>query len=227
MNDIEFERLLVSALAKAADRDYMNIPGEEIVPLSQKHQKWMQKFIKNPQAHVKRQKRPVYLRVLRTAAAIAVTTSILFGAAMLPPEVRAIVADFIKTWLEDRVIYGVIDGSVSNIPDTITLGYLPDGFDITFELSEGFGPVMRFESSDRQFIEIEVLAENSKITLDNEHSDFYTTFINDNIVDVYRSNTMGYSSMLVCHNEERNIFIVIAGSIDVGELMEILGSLEY
>ena len=227
MNDVEFERLLVSALAKAADRDYINIPDEAIVPPSPRHQRWMQRFIKNPQAHIKRQKRPLYVRALRTAAAVAVTISILFGAAMLHPEVRAIVADFIKTWLEDRVIYGVIDGSASNIPDTITLGYLPDGFDITLELSDSFGTVMIFESSGQQFIEIKALAEGSKLTLDNEHSDFYATFLNGDVIDVYESNTLGYSNTLVCHNEERNIFIIITGSIDVGELMEILESLEY
>ena len=146
---------------------------------------------------------------------------------MLHPEVRAIVVNWVKTWLDDRTVYGTTDGIVSTIPDSVIFRYIPDGFELVFESNNELGITMRFESADYQFFEAEIVGQGAKIEIDNEHSDFYTVAIDGYIADVYESNASEHSSIVICHDENRNIFIIITGSIDVGELIKILENIEY
>ena|GEM_PF-2401932 len=231
LNDIEFEQALKKALITAAEADCMrDMPpdeklGSQLAPSAKFGQK-MTRLIKNPKSYIKSQKRPPYRRFLNTAAMIVLAVSMLLGVSMLYPPVRASVTKLTRTWADTHSRYENTGEDAPIIPTSVTLGYVPDGFELVLEDYHELGIAIVYQAEDGTFLSLDI-SWLGKFYINNEHSDFYTMTIDNYSVDVYESNDANYQSILVCHDENRNITINIIAYLDVDELAKIISNMEF
>ena len=114
ISDAEFDILLTKAIYRAAKLDYCAAPTDdeldEIIHPSLRFRRRLKAMLSNHGRYIRSYRRPIYLRVLRTAAIFLIAFTVLLGAAMaVSPTVRAAVTDFVRSWFEDRTIYQTSD----------------------------------------------------------------------------------------------------------------------
>lgn len=232
MTDVKFESMLKSSLFRAAELDYLeSIPTEEelrsLVTPSIKFERKMSKLTANAKAYLRKLRMPVYQKVLRAAAAALLIISTLAGISMFNPDVRAMVINFVRIWFSDRTRYEVTDSVDSIIPDSVTLGYVPDGFELDFELYDSFGANLVYGSDNNDYFDIAITGKTGRPHIDNEHSEFYSVVVGERIVDVYESNNMDYPSILVSFDDDKALMTIITGTINVDELISVLEGISF
>ena len=220
-NDAEFDKLLTSALYRAAELDYIDsLSDEELereVQPSPRFKRRMGALLRNPNRYARAQRRPLYLKVLRSAAAVFVAITVLFSGAMaVSPTVRAAVVNFVRTWFEDRTVY---ETPARDMHQDWTIGYIPQGFVLVEEEYNEFRFFNVYQDNDGNLIYITI--SSGKLIVDNEHSEFYEIIINGNATDVYESNDPEYPSIVIVHDETSGVFITLIAEIDAGELIRI------
>jgi hypothetical protein len=227
INDDNFDKLLTSALYRAAELDYGDMPSDEELEMtvqpSQRFRRKMKNLLRNPRRHIRSQRRPVYLKVLRSAAAVFIALTILFGAAMAAsPTVRAAVVGFFRTWLEDRTIYEI---PTRDLDSEWTFGYIPEGFELVEKLLMEFQQhVYIYQNSDSA--RIGIVISSGKQIVDNEHSDFYQITINGNPADVYETNDPLHPSIVVMYDKANGVFITFNAEIEISEIIKIAENIE-
>lgn len=225
MRDSEFDALLKEALFEAAELDYFsNMPPDEeldkLIKPSKRFLKNMEKISKNPQQYIRARRRPMYQKILQTAAMIIVTIAVLFGALMAHPTVRAKVLEFISTWFGDHTRYEIVDDTQSVMPKSIEFGYIPEGFCLDFEIIEDTLCSMQYENNSQEYFILEIRNSDAKALIDNEHSEFYQVYMGDILVDVYERNDSEILNVLVYYSDHK--IVQLTGTLDVEELMLIL-----
>jgi hypothetical protein len=221
IDDAGFEKLLTAALHRAAELDYEDAISDEELALavqpSQRFQRKMKNLLRNPPRHIRNQRRPIYLKMLRSAAAVFVAVTVLFGAVMAAsPTVRAAVVNFVRTWLEDRTIYETPDRDMYG---DWTFGYIPEGFVLIEEFDTEAHFIHIYQNDDS--ISISITISSGKQVVDNEHSVFYETTINGNAADIYESNNPEYPNVIVMYYETTGVVITLVSEIDVSQLIRI------
>jgi hypothetical protein len=226
IDDASFDKLLTVALYRAAELDYGDIPSDDELDLtiepSQRFQRKMRDLLRNPNRHIRSQRRPLYLKVMRYAAAIFIAFTLLLGTAMAAsPTVRAAVVNFVRTWFEDRTEYQIPG---SELHREWAFGYIPDGFELIEEARNELQQFYVYQNTNSTNIFITI--SSGRQSVDNEHSDFYQMTINGNAVDVYESNDPQYHSIIVMHDEMYGVFITLNSEIDISELIKIAENIE-
>ena len=220
IDDIEFEKRLTSALYRAAELDYTDTQDETLehsVLPSLRFQRRMRGLVKSPTRYVKNQRRPIYIRVLRTAAAVLIIFTMTLGAAMaVSPTVRAAVVDFVRSWFEDRTEYKTTPGLLER---DWTFGYIPEGFELEAEMENELQVFRVYSNINSERIFIDIGAGQGFI--DNEHSVFYQLTINSSLVDVYESISEEYYNIIVIYDDFSGSIINIISSIDIDEIIKI------
>ena len=221
MSEIEFDEILTAALYRASELDIENTPSnselDELVQPSKRFQRKMKALLHNPKAYTRNIRRPLYIKMMRVAAAIFIALAVLFSATMaVSPTVRATVANFVRTWLEDRTEYSV---PPQDLHRAWTFGYIPEGFELVEEINLGLILLYTYENSNSEEILISI-STGSQI-VDNEHSDFYSTRINGNDADVYVSNDIEYPSIVIMIHEQTGMKIMLQSEINIEEIIKI------
>jgi len=226
IDDAIFEELLTSALYRASELDYEDMPSDKelnrTVRPSLRFKRKMNVLLRSPVKHDSNQRRPIYFRVLQTAAAVIVAFTVLLGATMaVSPTVRAAVIDFVRSWFEDRTEYWTPDGPLEG---NWRFNYIPAGFTLADEMVNELQifRVFENEASDRIFIAISA----GKTVIDNEHSVFYSTVIKGHDADIYESSDPQYPSIVMIHDAAAGVFITISAEVDLGELIKIAENIE-
>jgi len=123
MTNEEFDKLLTASLYRAVELDYADMPSaaelDKIVQPSENFERKMKAVLQNPKKSVKNRQRPIYYKILRTAAAVLITFTVLLGTAMaVSPTVRAAVIDFVRTWFvsPNDIRYGM---NIDDVEDMI------------------------------------------------------------------------------------------------------------
>ena len=126
MTEVEFDKLLTAALYRAVKLDYADMPsGEELdktVQPSEDFKQKMKTLLQNPKKSIQskhRPKRPLYFKILRVAAAVLITFTLLIGSAMVvSPTVRAAVINIVRTWFSspNEIRYGM---NIDDVEDMI------------------------------------------------------------------------------------------------------------
>ena len=232
MNDVEFERLLKTAVIKAAELDYMSdIPPEEelsqVIKPSATFEKKMAKLINDPKTYTKKSRRPTYIKALRTVASIFLVISIMFSLSMLNPVARAKFVALVRSWFEDHTEYAIIDDAGVKIPDSATLGYIPDGFSLSFEAHNQISLNLLFRADTGKYFDVEIFGDRNLLHLDNEHATLYSSSVDGYAVDVYESEGEDYPSTIVCYDEDNALIISITGTLSIDELTQVLEELSY
>ena len=232
MNDVEFEYLLKTAVIKAAELDYMSdMPPEEelsqIIKPSATFEKKMARLINDPKTYTKKSRRPTYMKALRTVASIFLVITIMFSLSMLNPVARAKFVALVRSWFEDHTEYAIIDDAGVKIPDSVTLGYIPEGFILSFETHNHISLNLLFRTDTGRYFDIEIFGDSKLLHLDNEHAALYSVVVNGYPVDVYESDDEDYPSTLVCYDEDNSLIISMTGTLSISELIKVIEGLSY
>jgi hypothetical protein len=226
IDDASFDKLLTVALYRAAELDYGDIPSDDeldsTIQPSLRFQRKMRNLLRNPNRHIRNQRRPIYMRVMRNAAAVFIVFTVLLGAAMAAsPTVRAAVVSFVRTWFEDRTEYQSPERGLSR---EWTFCYIPSGFELIEEFKNELQQLYVYQNVDSTTLSITITS--GKLAVDNEHSDFYHVVIDGNTVDVYESNNKEYPSIIVVYNEAYRVFITLVSEIEINELIKVTENIE-
>ena len=220
ISEIDFERQLKAALIKAAEIDYMSkIPPDDEIIVSPTLERKMHRLLRNPSGYIRNRRRPIYMRALRTAAMVAISLTIAFGALMSVPRVRAIVVEFVRSWFSTHTEYRIV-----GLPNTEIgaweIGYVPQGYEFANDHSDVLGVFLEFRNAESAPLFIDITGGAGAIYLDNEHAEFYEIDINGNSTDVYESNTVGHPSHIVVYDAKENIVITVSGEAIIEELIK-------
>jgi hypothetical protein len=225
MTDIEFDRLLTRALWLAAEEDY-DLDGlpEDVIAVPAKSKRKIRAMLRNPIAYVRRRRRPIYIRALRTAAVILLALSVAFGAVMAVPSARAAIIDFVRTWFGDRAEYTTLGA-----PDTTLgewkIGYIPEGFEPVAKGNDGLIAFAEYSDNNSMRLSVDIYNHSGTLTLDNEHSDFRQTEINGQPADIYESNDAEYFNHIVIYAADENVIIKLSSELEISELIKIAASI--
>jgi hypothetical protein len=221
MDDLIFEKRLTAALYRAAELDCGTAsPADAESSPTLKFQREMRALLRNPRRYIQNLRRPVYVRALRSAAAVFAAVAVLFGAAMAAsPTVRAAVSELVRSWLVDRTRYDLTDKGLSLTPGEWTFGYIPEGFALIEDHQNEINITRIYQNSESKLIML--IVGTGSVVVDNEHSEYYQTKINGHTADVYESNTAAYPNNIVMYFESEHAIAALASEIEINELIKI------
>lgn len=169
---------------------------------------------------------PMYKRAMQTAASFLLIVSVLFGLSMLNADAHATFAEFVKALFSDHTEYSY-EGDISDeIPKTLELKYIPDGYKLLDEKYDSLGAVAFYQSEENQILSIEILDDTEKVHVDNEHKNFYSMELGDYSADVYESNSEKHPSTLLCIDENRKLILIATAYLSIDELTKIIENIE-
>ncbi len=228
MTDMEFDAMLKRAVLEAAESDYMK-SEEESSPaeLSSKYERRFRKMLKDPVAYVKRLRKPVYLRILETAAAVLLVVSTLFGLLMLNPTVRATFSAIMNKNLDDRNLYRLMEEADTVLPDSVTLGYVPDGYELESEKYDENSIDIIYSSETGELLYLILIDNIGLLQIDNEHYKIKETTIENYTVKIYETTNDKLSNKLICYDENTNLIISLDGYLSISQLKKVLLGLSY
>jgi len=223
-NDVKFDRLLTAALYRAAEIDYGDIPSDEeleqILHISPRYKSKMKLLFNKRKNAAQKQKRPIIAKIMQTAAVILVTFSILLGTLMaVSPTVRAMVVDFVRSWLEDRTEYYTPSQNFDPNKEWV-FEYIPEGFELIDSYKTDLHLFNVYKNPEDTLLMIFI--SDGKQIIDNEHSIFSQSELeNGNLIDIYESNDPDYPNNIVIFDASANLLITITSEVSIDELIKI------
>lgn len=226
IDDAQFDELLTAALYRADELDYYDMPSDEeleqLVQPSPRFQRKMKSLLRDPNRYIRSRRLPIYVKVMRSAAAVFIVLTLLLGSAMaVSPTVRAAVVNFVRTWFEDRTVYQTPDHVLDK---EWTFGFIPEGFKLIDAIETELHLLYIYQNDHALILSITVSRE--KQVVDNEHSVFSQTVLSGRSADIYESIDPQYPSIIVIFDELSGVFITLVSEIDVGELIRIAENIE-
>ena len=132
--DAFMSKVLLDAIAFDEDRLEEKIP----YAASTRHRHQMRAMLKDPVRWARERGKPVWKRVLQTAAVILLILSLGLGGVMLAsPTARATIVRWVAEWYETHIVFRYAGEDAQGEMSQYELGELPEGF---------------VENSERQFI---------------------------------------------------------------------------
>lgn len=127
--DWTFDSLLEQGLLLAAAKDAEELDQDEEVEFSPKYQKFRREFLKDPFRCARRKKRPVWKKVLQTAACLLLAAALGLAALLaVSSEARAGLLQWVRTIGDTSVSYDFYAGPTNQVPPRYEIGALPEGY---------------------------------------------------------------------------------------------------
>lgn len=229
MTDFEFERLLTEATEQYAMVQAAELlrDAPEVAP-SEAYLSWERAFLSNPMGDAKRNLRPLWRRMLRSAACLLLTVSLALGAVMVVnPSARAAVLRMVRQWFATHTEYTFSSGSRAEV-GTWTATYLPDGFEQIQSASFSGATDTVFENQEglALYLSIMPMEEGFGVGVDNEHSTLQHVEINGNPADLYAADTAGGTSQLIWTDEAEDTAFLLYSTLPPEELVRVGSGLE-
>lgn len=231
MDDRKFDALLRRALMDAAMEDARPAwEGAEApdIQWSPRYRRRMRRLLNDPYGTVKRLTRPMWKKVLQTAACVVLATVVALGGLLaVSPTARAKVWALVGQWFETNTEYRFHGSAVGYAPDVIWRPtYLPAGFSET-EADE-VDPAQRILFTNTQgetiVLEYQPIQDGMGYGIDNEHSDFSRISIHGNPADLYISNTESWPNFLLWTDENERTAFLLTSEIESSEIILIAES---
>ena len=122
--DAFMSKVLLDAIAFDEDRLEEKIP----YAASARHRRQMRAMLKDPVRWTRERGKPVWKRVLQTAAVILLMLSLGLGSVMLAsPTARATIVRWVTEWYETHIVFRYAGEDAPEMP-RYELGELPEGF---------------------------------------------------------------------------------------------------
>ena len=217
------ELLLRANLPEALD-----LP-EGLEPVPDALEERMAPFLSRPFA-AGRRKKPLWARVLRTAAVLLLALSLTAGAVLwASPAVRvwaAELARMLMVWTDvsaDFLFHGG-DGAETDL-SCWRPTWLPEGYEEVEVWDPGGVYKITYENAEGQSLTLRCISPNtSAVSMDNEHSDYSEITINGSKAYLLVSNAEGWQSSLIWTNEENSVMFILRGYISAEDLIRMAES---
>lgn len=218
---MSFDDVLRRALVDAAGSDFESVLSADILstPVYSRRYLYRKKhMLADPFHYAKHMGRTFWQRSLSRVAVILLILSILFGSAMLIPEVRAVITRVVTSWFDTHTTYeftGAESGDSKWYPV-----YLPKGFVETL-YDDAFGSVtICFENGDA-WITLDYLPteEGGSISMDHEHTDLTEIQVSNRPAQLYRAKESGGVSYVVWTSAGDETLFVLSATIGEAELI--------
>ena len=217
------ELLLRANLPEALD-----LP-EGLEPVPDALEERMASFLARPFA-AGRRKKPLWARVLRTAAGLLLVLSLTAGAVLwASPAARvwaAGLARMLMVWTDvsaDFLFHGgdAAETDLSCWRPT----WLPEGYEEVEVWDPGGVYKITYENAEGQSLTLRCISPNtSAVSMDNEHSDYSEITINGSKAYLLVSNAEGWQSSLIWTNEENSVMFILRGYISAEDLIRMAES---
>ena len=217
------ELLLRANLPEALD-----LP-EGLEPVPDALEERMASFLARPFA-AGRRKKPLWARVLRTAAVLLLALSLTAGAVLwASPAARvwaAGLARMLMVWTDvsaDFLFHGgdAAETDLSCWRPT----WLPEGYEEVEVWDPGGVYKITYENAEGQSLTLRCISPNtSAVSMDNEHSDYSEITINGSKAYLLVSNAEGWQSSLIWTNEENSVMFILRGYISAEDLIRMAES---
>ena len=217
------ELLLRANLPEALD-----LP-EGLEPVPDALEERMAPFLSRPFA-AGRRKKPLWARVLRTAAGLLLVLSLTAGAVLwASPAARvwaAGLARMLMVWTDvsaDFLFHGgdAAETDLSCWRPT----WLPEGYEEVEVWDPGGVYKITYENAEGQSLTLRCISPNtSAVSMDNEHSDYSEITINGSKAYLLVSNAEGWQSSLIWTNEENSVMFILRGYISAEDLIRMAES---
>ena len=217
------ELLLRANLPEALD-----LP-EGLEPVPDALEERMAPFLARPFA-AGRRKKPLWARVLRTAAGLLLVLSLTAGAVLwASPAARvwaAELARMLMVWTDvsaDFIFHGgdAAETDLSCWRPT----WLPEGYEEVEVWDPGGVYKITYENAEGQSLTLRCISPNtSAVSMDNEHSDYSEITINGSKAYLLVSNAEGWQSSLIWTNEENSVMFILRGYISAEDLIRMAES---
>ena len=123
--DAFMSKVLLDAIAFDEDRLEEKIP----YAASARHRRQMRTMLKDPVRWTRERGKPVWKRVLQTAAVILLMLSLGLGSVMLAsPTARATIVRWVTEWYETHIVFRYAGEDAQGETSQYELGELPEGF---------------------------------------------------------------------------------------------------
>lgn len=174
MEDSLFEALLRQAVIESYEEELLSIPQDKIHRFSDTHNKKMNKLFQK--AELQEKIRVTTKWIKRSIAMLLIVTSVLFGALVTVPEVRAAVTGVVIEWFNKFTKFTSNNAynAETDEPNEWAPSYIPEGF--TKIEQDNFGGILTLVYQDQEgtMIDIICLYDGGSISIDNEHQGYYT-----------------------------------------------------
>ncbi len=229
MNSAAENVVLQSILLDVASKEFAEeLNDKEEVTTSAYFQNQMQRMIENPMRWAKQRQKPIWKKVMQTAAAVLIVCSLMLGSIMMvSPTARAAIIEWVIEWYEDSVIYRFFGKpffgdmpryKIAELPvgyhDTEMPQVLPNNIEIDYE--DENGNAIRFE-----YMRVE---EGSAIVIDTENMEVLEIEINGNLGHLYMSQDREQSSCITWYDAQSGIQFMIDGSFERDDLVDMAKS---
>lgn len=232
MTDRELDDILYAALVVLNTPEYLELPDEPF-PTSPEFEAKMENMTADPNGYEKRYRRavrPLWRKVLTTAAAVLLVLSVsLAGVMAVSPTARAWVERVVVEWLEEYV--GIhFKGEDQSVGATWRPMWLPDGFtevDSDENTPPGYGYIL-YENGDGVQIDFNYapIEEGNQFFVDEENSEYQEIVINGEKAYLFIAYNGSKYNFLVWSNSDKIVGFRLMSLLDSEGLIEIAKSVE-
>ena len=218
MDEKNFDALLEKAFEIQNGEQISREPSlselSEAAPFTEKQLEYINKICK-------KEKKPLWTRYIGRAAAILLCVALTgFGVMMTDPDVRATVGENIAEFVDECIN---IDFSQSSKVKSIDIakteiGYIPDGFALTKDLSDDEKLSYVYTDGDENYLFIDVVSSGD-IFISYELEDHNVVYVNVNGYDGYLTYDEDTCQGSVCWGNS-NFTVVISGFVPREQLLK-------
>lgn len=184
-------------------------------------------FLAKMEKLINRQRqRQTWHKMIRFAAAIIITVSLIFGAVMVAsPTARAAVVQWVRETYENSMIYRFFSEPSEDTLPLYRLGWIPEGFEATdvFYDQELYRALYLNDKTEQGFVFEYYYMVNgtASMVIPREDCILEHTEINGNPADYYQELDDANTNVLVFFDEEKNICFSITATLDKDSIFTI------
>ena len=224
LDDSVFEALFRQAVIDNFNEELNSIPSNDElakqITFSPEHETRMKKLFTRDER--KERTRTIIKWARRAVAVILIAVTVLFGALMFVPSVRALVIETVTEWYEKFVTF------TSRAPEAEKMnlepGYLPEGFYEIVRDEVGMTETIIFENGEGKLIVFQSTRTSDNVSIDNENNNYEVRLIGGIEYHVFAAiNSEAENTVLFDIYGQR---FIISSSISVDELLFIASSIK-
>jgi|GEM_PF-1446499 len=202
-----------------------NMPGEDILPVefeySPRYKSWEHKFLANHIGTEKKKSRPMWRRILKTAAVILLILTVSFGAVMaFNSDVRAAVMRWVFEHFQTHDTYRFVGEPSGQSIGQWYPTYLPDEYTEVERIDLDGYVIVRFENGSGDKIELnyQEITAGGLFHLDNEQMN-RVEITADGVTFITYQSTEEYKSNLVLWEDEASQVMFLLSSFESCETL--------
>lgn len=203
IEDSLFEAVLRQAVIESYEEELCSIPQDEEIAkmhrFSDTHIKKMDKLFQRAKRQEKIHVTTKWIK--RSIAILLIITSVIFGALVTVPEVRAAVTGAVIEWFNQFTKFTSNNAEIGGLREW-SPSYIPEGF--TKIEHDNFAGMLTLGYQDQQGIMIDIICmyKGGSISVDNEHQEYYTVEEGDTAYHIFEALENGERNIIIWNRED-------------------------